>query len=72
MPSMTVQATAQAYWSAQYRKRRRQGIRVYELELPEVETIEALQRTGFLSSGIESHDDVRAALQRAVLLLIEE
>jgi hypothetical protein len=44
MDSMTAQTTAQAYWARQYRKRRRAGIRVYELELPEIEVAEGLKR----------------------------
>jgi hypothetical protein len=69
---MTAQATAQAYWSRQYRKRRRQGLRVYELELPEIEVAEGLKRAGFLAANAESHDEICAALQRAVLLLFED
>jgi|GEM_PF-1323339 hypothetical protein len=52
---MTAQATAQAHWSREYRKRRKTGIRVYELELPEVEVAEGLKRVGFLAAGAESH-----------------
>jgi hypothetical protein len=70
MPSMTAQATAQAYWSREYRKRRKAGIRVYELELPEIEVAEGLKRTGFLAHDAESHEEIRDALQRAVLLLL--
>jgi hypothetical protein len=70
---MTAQATAtQAHWSRQYRKRRRQGLRVYELELPEIEVAEGLKRAGFLAADAESHDEICDALQRAVLLLFED
>jgi hypothetical protein len=63
--------TVAALRAKQYRQRKRYGLACFEIELPEVETIEALQRTGFLSSDTEAHDDVCDALQRAVLLLIE-
>jgi hypothetical protein len=70
--SMMAQATAQAYWSREYRKRRRQGLRVYELELPEIEIAEGLKRAGFLAADADAHDEICDALRRAVLLLFED
>jgi hypothetical protein len=52
--------------------RRKAGIRIYELELPEIEVAEGLKRAGFLAADAESHDEIRDALQRAVLLLFED
>ena len=54
-----------------YRERQRNGIGCYLLELPSVELAEALQASGFLTMPDPSHDDVSAALTRAVLRLIE-
>jgi hypothetical protein len=42
MPSMTAQAIAQAHWSREYRRRRRAGRIVVELEVDEAKITAAL------------------------------
>jgi hypothetical protein len=72
MRSMTAMAQAQARWSRQYRQRRRQGLRCYELALDETSLTEALTLAGFLSADHEpDHAEVVAALERVIALWIE-
>lgn len=63
---------ATADWSRAYRRRKRAGLSCFELELPEVETVEALRSAGFLTMDEPTNADICAALQRAIVLWIED
>ena len=71
---MTVIAAA-SRWKT-YRQRQKAGRACFEIELPEVELIDALRTTPFWQSSSHSpdpsHDEVCAALQRAVEFWIEQ
>jgi hypothetical protein len=69
---MTVIAAA-SRWKI-YRQRQKAGRACFEIELPEVELIDALRTTPFWqsSSPDPSHDEICAALQRAVEFWIEQ
>jgi hypothetical protein len=58
---MTTQATAQAHWSREYRRRRRAGRIVVELEVDEVKITAALIEARLLSP-LQADD--RAELER--------
>jgi hypothetical protein len=61
-----------ADWQKAYRGRRKAGMACFEIELPEVELVQALQDADWLPMDDPQHDDIVRALQNVIQRWIED